>query len=136
MTLLLSIDALNSPADWSTTRTSDGLYQGDYIVSSGGGGGGGVVRVTPASDLPLATHKTTTRDSQLSAPASLPPLHHLQQFQHHHNRTNNHNHHHHRHYQHQLQHSETGRSVPRRRSGPNHPAKHIGGCKILVKTFK
>ncbi|KAL5967186.1 Tyrosine-protein kinase Abl [Taenia solium] len=117
---------LNSPADWSTTRMSDGLYQGDYIVSGGGGsGGGGVARVTPASDLPLATHKTTTRDSQLSAPASLPPLHHLQQFQHHHNRANNHNHHHHRHYQHQLQHSETGRSVPRRRSGPNHPAKHI-----------
>ncbi|VDK22127.1 unnamed protein product [Taenia asiatica] len=117
---------LNSPADWSTTRTSDGLYQGDYIVSAGGGsGGGGVARVTPASDLPLATHKTTTRDSQLSAPASLPPLHHLQQFQHHHNRANNHNHHHHRHYQHQPQHSETGRSVPRRRSGPNHPAKHI-----------
>ncbi|VDM19256.1 unnamed protein product [Hydatigera taeniaeformis] len=122
-------DALNSAADWSTTRTSDGFYQGDYIVSGSGGGGsgtgGGVVRVTPASDLPLATHKTTARDSQLSAPASLPPLHHLQQFQHHHNRANNHSHHHHRHYQHQIQHSETGRSVPRRRSGPNHPVKHI-----------
>ncbi|CDS37968.1 tyrosine protein kinase Abl [Echinococcus multilocularis] len=119
---LVDKGALSSTANWITTRTSDSLYQGDYIVSGGGGGGGGVVRATPASDLPFATHKSTTCDSQVSAPASLPPLHHLQQFQHHRNRANNHSHHYHRHYQHQLQHSETGRSMPRRRSGPNHLA--------------
>lgn len=130
---------MHSTGSWSTSRTTPttgdgGFYQGDYIVN------GALGRAAPASDLPLPT--TSTRESQLSAPASLPPLHHHQQQSHrqqpqpsrHHNGGNNGHHHHNRHYQQQqlMQAMDTGgRSVPRRRSGgPGN--KHIGELEVLL----
>ncbi|VUZ43644.1 unnamed protein product [Hymenolepis diminuta] len=128
---------MHSTGSWSTSRTTptDGcFYQGDYIVN------GALGRVAPASDLPVpANASSSTRDSQLSAPASLPPLHHSRQqlpqpsSRHHNGGINGRHHHHNRHYQQQQQEQSIqgvgspagGRNVPRRRSGgPGN--KHFG----------
>nr|CDS31125.1 tyrosine protein kinase Abl [Hymenolepis microstoma] len=127
---------IHSTGSWSTSRTTptDGcFYQGDYIVN------GALGRVAPASDLPLpANASSITRDSQLSAPASLPPQHHIRQqlpqpsSRHRNGVINGHHHHHNRHYHQQQQEQSIqgvgspsgGRNVPRRRSGgPNN--KHF-----------
>ncbi|VDD74675.1 unnamed protein product [Mesocestoides corti] len=109
----------NSASNWNATRACGNCYQGDYVGGGSGSGGGGVG--APASDLPLPTAGSSSRDSQLSAPACLPspqqrPAPHAYHGLHQHP----HRLHHHR--QQQQQHVDFGRVAPRRR-GPSHAPK-------------